>query len=249
MILKNKVALVTGASRGIGAAIALALGRSGSAVILNYQKGIGEPDRVVRDIRDSGGDAVAMQADLTKEEEVDSMIRSGSDRFGAIDILVNNYVSPIRFKRFSELDWEDIQYQIDGTIKAAFYCCKGVLSGMMENRWGRIINLNSTIIHKPVSGSHAYAVAKAAMAAFAKNLAIEYGQYGITVNTVSPGMTLTNEVSALDDGIRERQTKITPLRRLSTPEEVAAVVLFFASPWSDMVTGSYLPVDGGCALP
>lgn len=249
MILKNKVALVTGAGRGIGAAIALALGRSGAAVILNYQKGVGEPDRVVRDIEDSGADAIAIQSDLTKEEDVDSMIRSGSDRFGTIDILVNNYVSPIRFKRFSELDWEDIQYQIDGTIRAAFYCCKGVLSKMMENRWGRIINLNSTIIHKPVSGSHAYAVAKAAMVAFAKNLAIEYGRYGITVNTVSPGMTLTNEVSALDDGIRERQTRITPLRRLSTPEEVAAVVLFFASPWSDMVTGTYLPVDGGCALP
>jgi len=249
MILKNKVAFVTGASRGIGSAIARALGRSGAAVILNYQKGVGEPDRVVREIIDLGGDAVAIQADLTKKEEVDSMIRSGSDRFGTIDILVNNYVSPVGFKKFSELDWEDVQHQIDGTIRAAFYCCKGVLAGMMENRWGRIINLSSTIIHKPVSGSHAYAVAKGAMEAFTKNIAIEYGQYGITVNTVSPGMTLTNEVLALGNGIRERQTKITPLRRLSTPEEVATVVLFFASPWSDMVTGSYLPVDGGGALP
>ncbi len=249
MILKDKVALVTGASRGIGAAIAGVLGRSGAAVILNYQKGVGEPDRVVREIKASGGDAVAIPADLTKKEEVDSMIRSGSDRFGTIDILVNNYVSPIEFKRFSELDWEDIQYQIDGTIRAAFYCCKGVLSGMIENKWGRIINLNSTIIHKPVSGSHAYALAKGAMEAFTKNLAIEYGSYGITVNIVSPGMTLTNEVLALGNKIRERQARTTPLGRLSTPEEVATVVLFFASPWSDMITGSYLPVDGGCALP
>lgn len=249
MILRDKVAMVTGASRGIGAAIAKALGEEGAGIVLNYQRGIGDPDGVLREIKDSGGEGIALQAELTKKEEVDSMIRYGLDHFGKIDILVNNYVSPVKFKGFNDLEWEDVQYQIDGTIKAAFYCCKGVLPGMKEKRWGRIINLNSTVIHKPISGSHAYAVAKAAMLAFTKNLAIEYGQYGITVNTVSPGMTLTKEVLALSDEVREKQIKITSLRRLNTTEEVARVVLFFASFWSDTITGSYLPVDGGCALP
>lgn len=248
MILKGKVAMITGASRGIGSAIAKVLGEQGAGIVLNYQEGIGDPDGVLKGIKNSGGKGIAIQAGLTEKEEVDSMISSALEYFGKIDILVNNYVSPVKFKKFNELDWEDVRYQIDGTIKAAFYCCKGVLPGMKERRWGRIININSTIIHKPIPGSHAYALAKAAMLAFTENLAIEYGPSGITVNTVSPGMTLTKEVLALPNEVREKQIERTPLRRLNTPEEVARVVLFFASPWSDNITGSYLPVDGGYAL-
>ena len=244
-MLDGKVAIVTGSSRGTGAAIAQVLAREGAGVVINQVLQEGAPEAVLEAIAGEGGEAFFVKADIASREGAEALVRGAEDRWGKVDILVNNYVPPVANKPFAETTWEDCQVQIDGTLQAAFPCCQAGLGGMVERRWGRIILIGSAVIHQPRVGTHAYAVAKSAQLAFVRNLAVEYGPHGITANLVSPGVILTQEVAAMPQQFRDRFIQRTPLGRIALPEEVAQVVLFFASEMSSYVTGAYLPVNGG----
>jgi 3-oxoacyl-[acyl-carrier protein] reductase len=244
-MLEGKVAVVTGSSRGTGAAIARVLAREGAMVTINQVRKEGKPETVLEAISGEGGEALFVKADITTKEGAEALVQGTKNRWGKVDILVNNYVSPIVNKPFVETTWKDCQSQIDGTLQAAFHCCQEILKGMIERRWGRIILIGSTVIHQPRVGTHAYAVAKSAQLSFVRNLAIEYGPYGVTANLVAPGVILTEEVAAMPQEFRDRFIQRTPLGRIALPEEVAQTVLFFASEMSSYVTGAYLPVNGG----
>ncbi|MBI1987602.1 MAG: SDR family oxidoreductase [Nitrospinae bacterium] len=243
--LEGKVAIVTGSSRGTGAAIAKVFAREGACVVINQVRDEGNPQAVLQEIAQEGGQALWVKADITRREEVERLVKEVEGRWGKVDILINNYVPSVANKPFAQTTWEDCQEQIDGTIRAAFYTCQAVLEGMVRRRWGRIVLIGSMVIHQPRVGTHAYAVAKSAQLAFVRNLAIEYGPYGITVNLLSPSIILTEEVAAMPQELRDRFVQRTPLGRIALPEEVARAALFLSSDDSSYVTGVYLPVNGG----
>jgi 3-oxoacyl-[acyl-carrier protein] reductase len=246
MLLEGKVALITGSARGTGAGIARRFAQEGARVVIHQVRDEGDPQGVVRQVRDQGSEAIFARADITDANQVGSMIEQAATAFGRIDILVNNYAAPIPRKTFGETTWEVWQGQIDYTVKAAFLCCQAVLPGMRERRWGRLISINTVGIHQPALNYHGYTAAKTAMLGFTRNLAVEVGPYNITVNIVSPGLTLTREVEArLTPEERERHEQRVPLRRIGTVEDTANVALFLASELGSYVTGHYIPVCGG----
>src|SRR5215510_5637474 len=246
MLLENRVALITGSARGTGAGIARVFAREGASVIINQVKEEGSPQRVLEEIQDQGGKALFVKADITNEGQVRDMVRRAEEKFGRVDILVSNYAAAIPRKGFSETTWAEWQEQIDTTLKAAFLCTQAVLPGMKERRWGRIVSVNTIGIHQPAPHYHGYTAAKTAMLGFTRNLAVEVGQYNITVNIVSPGLTLTEEVKAmLTPEAQEKHERQVPLRRSGTVEDTANAALFFASDLGSFLTGLYLLVCGG----
>jgi 3-oxoacyl-[acyl-carrier protein] reductase len=245
-MLADRVALITGSARGTGAGIARVFAREGARVVLNRVHGEGNPQEVLEAIRRQGGEAVCIDADIARAEEVAGLVRQAEEAFGRVDILLNNYAASIPGLHFGEASWETWQEQIDYTVKAAFLCCKAVLPGMQARRWGRIISINTIGIHHPVPTYHGYTAAKAAMLGFTRNLAAEVGAHNITVNIVSPGLTLTKEVEErLTPEARERHLKQVPLRRIGTVEDTANAALFLASDLASFITGAYIPVCGG----
>lgn len=246
MLLADKVVLITGSARGTGAGIARVFAREGARVVLNQVRQEGQPQQVLESIRAQGGEAMCVQADIADASQVAAMVQQAEAAFGKIDILVNNYAAPIPRLHFGESTWEAWQEQLDYTVKAAFLCCQAVLPGMQQRRWGRLISINTVGIHHPALTYHGYTAAKTAMLGFTRNLAMEVGQYNITVNIVSPGLTLTEEVQArLTPEARERHVQQVPLRRVGTVDDTANVALFLASELGSFVTGLYIPVCGG----
>jgi len=249
MLLENRVALITGSARGTGAGIARVFAREGAAVVVNQVNDEGNPQKILEEIRSTGGRAIFFKSDITDEVQVYDMMKNIAKEFGAVDILVSNYASSIPRKRFSETSWEDWQEQIDTTLKAAFVCTQAVLPSMKSRRWGRIISINTIGIHHPSPQYHGYTAAKTAMLGFTRNLAVDVGQYNITVNIVSPGLTLTEEVkAALTPESQSKHEQSVPLRRSGTVDDTANAALFFASDLGSFVTGHYLPVCGGQIL-
>lgn len=246
VLLTGKVALITGSVRGTGAGIARVFARAGARVVLNQVQEEGHPQQVLEDIQAQGGEAICVRADICEAAQVQAMVAQATQTFGQIDILVNNYAAAIPRMSFQESSWDAWQTQIDYTLKAAFLCCQAVLPGMQARRWGRVISVNTVGIHHPAPTYHGYTAAKTAMLGFTRNLAVEVGQYNITVNIVSPGLTLTEEVRArLTPEAAERHLQHVPLRRVGTVEDTANVALFLASDLGSFVTGLYLPVCGG----
>ena len=249
MLLENKVALITGSVRGSGAGIARAFAGEGAKVVINQVKEEGNAQQVLEEIESAGGQALFVKADITDEAQVAHMVRQTEDRFGHVDILVSNYAGGVPHKLFQDTTWADWQYQLDTTLKAAFVCAQAVLPGMKARRWGRIISINTIGIHQPNPHYHAYSAAKTAMLGFTRNLAVEVGQYNITANIVSPGLTLTQEVKdMLTQETQAKHESKVPLRRTGTVEDTANAALFFASELSGFVTGHYMPVCGGQVL-
>jgi 3-oxoacyl-[acyl-carrier protein] reductase len=249
MLLANRVALITGSARGTGAGIARVFAREGAAIVINQVKDEGNPQKVLEEIRTAGGRAFFVKADITDEAQVRDMVRKTEETFGPVDILVSNYAASIPRKSFGETTWAEWQEQIDTTLKAAFLCVQAALPGMKARRWGRIISINTIGIHQPAPHYHGYTAAKTAMLGFTRNLAVEVGQYNITVNIVSPGLTLTEEVKAmLTSESQAKHEQSVPLRRSGTVEDTAHAALFFASELGSFVTGHYLPVCGGQVL-
>jgi len=246
MLLANRVALITGSARGTGAGIARVFAREGATVVINQVKEEGNPQRVLEEIQTAGGQALFVKADIADEVQVCEMVKKAEDACGKVDILVNNYAAAIPRKNFADTTWAEWQEQIDTTLKAAFLCTQAVLPGMKARRWGRILSINTIGIHQPAPQYHGYTAAKTAMLGFTRNLAVEVGQYNITVNIVSPGLTLTEEVKAmLTPEAQEKHERQVPLRRSGTVEDTANAALFFASDLGSFLTGLYLLVCGG----
>jgi 3-oxoacyl-[acyl-carrier protein] reductase len=243
--LKDKVALITGASRGIGAASAKALAHHGATVVINYLKSNDKAEELLGDIKKAGGKGMVLKADVREQGAVDAMVESTLKEFGKIDVLVNNANINFPIKPFIELKWDQIEAKILGEMKALYNCSQAVLKDMMSRKSGKLIFVSSSLSRFPGFGFSAHAAAKSAMDGIAKVMAMELGPMGITVNVVGPGLTLTDATAGQPKEVHEQVAAITPLRRLGMPDDIAGVVLFLASSLSDYLDGEYIPVTGG----
>jgi len=246
--LTGKAALVTGGSNDTGAAICRILAEAGSSVVIQYYKNRDKADKVCEYIGSQGGIAANCFVDLSDKASIDELFSFIKDRFGRIDILVNNAHLPITRSFFSEVSWEEHQEQIDVMVKGAFYCSKKAVSMMAENGGGSIINLITSQVDHPVKGYSSFITAASALTGFTKNLAVEAGEKGIRVNMIAPGFVLTGHTPYAPPHVQEAIAKATPLGRLATPDDIAGGVLFFASDVSRFITGQSLVIDGGYSL-
>lgn len=243
----NIVALVTGGSRGIGRAICLAMAHSGIKVGINYSSK-GSADEVLTKIRDEGGTAIGLQADVSKETEVKSMIMEMLNRFGKIDYLINNAGISDQSIPTVEQDVAKWQKVIDIHLKGTYLCSKEVAGTMIKNGFGRIVNMASIVGINAISTRTAYGPAKAAIINLTKAFALEWAKYNINVNAVAPGYTLTEMVEDyIKRGIvnEDQIKKRVPMGRLGTVDEVAEVVLFLCSKSASYINGTTILVDGG----
>ena len=243
--LKDKVALITGASRGIGAASAKAIAHHGAAVVINYIKSKDKAEELLDEIKKAGGNGMVFQADVRDQGAVNDMVESTLKEFGKIDVLVNNANINFPIRPFIELTWDQIEAKILGEMKALYNCSQAVLKDMLNRKSGKLIFVSSSLSRFPGFGFSAHAAAKSAVDSMAKVMAMELGPSGITVNVVGPGLTLTDATAGQPKEVYEQVAAITPLRRLGMPDDIAGVVLFLASSLSDYLNGEYIPVTGG----
>jgi 3-oxoacyl-[acyl-carrier protein] reductase len=254
MNFAGQVVLVTGASRGIGAAIARAFAAEQATVAVNYLRNEAAAQQVVADCQAVGGDAFAVQADVTQADAAARLVERVVEEAGRIDVLVNNAFRSYAFdpeqrRTFSDLSWADYQAQFDGAVGAAFHLCRAVLPHFRRRAQGAIVNIVSDLVEQPVVPYHEYTTAKSALVGFSRNLACELGPLGVRVNCVAPGLVYPTEGSAgTRASFRDNLMAATPLRRLARPEDVAGPVLFLASPWSGFMTGQVLLADGGLVM-
>lgn len=245
-LLEGTRALVTGAGRGIGTSIARALADEGAAVALAYRSSRAGAEQAADAIRAEGGRAAVLQADLTDAAQAARLVEATVAALGGLDVLVNNAAGFGPLKRLDESDWEEIDAEWRAVVKPVFVLTRAALPHLGAG--ARIVNLAATLIERPAPTYGAHTMAKAAVLAFTRTLAREVGPQNITVNAVSPGMTLTDFSESLPQSLRDQVAARTPLRRLATPEDVARAVVFFASPLSGFVTGANLAPDGGLAV-
>lgn len=247
MILNGKTAIVTGASRGIGRAIALALARAGADVVINCLGQVQAAEGVAEEIRAAGRRALVVRADVSDSGEAAAMVERAVKEFGRIDILVNNagITRDNLLLRMREDDWDAV---IDVNLKGAFNCTKAAVRYMIKSRFGRIINISSVVGLFGNAGQVNYAASKAGLIGFAKALARELGPRNITVNTVAPGFIATDMTEQLAEKVKVDLLSRIPLGRFGSPEEVAGTVVFLASDVAAYITGQVIVVDGGMAM-
>ena len=243
--LRDRVAVITGASRGIGRAVALALAAEGANVVVNYASSSAAAQDVVAAITDAGGSAIALQADVSKLEQIDALVKDTLEKFGRIDIFVNN-AGITRDTLLLRMKPEDWQAVIDLNLTGVFLCTKAVSKVMLKQRSGRIINIASVAGQMGNPGQANYSAAKAGVIGFTKTVAKELAVRGITVNAVAPGFIVTDMTSDLKS---EEILKYIPLGRYGEPEEVAGMVRFLAADSAAAyITGQVFNVDGGMVM-
>ncbi|MFJ5644143.1 SDR family NAD(P)-dependent oxidoreductase [Streptomyces sp. NPDC093223] len=245
----GRVALVTGASSGIGAATARLLAERGMRVVVNYLSNTEASAEVVSGIEAAGGRAMAVQADVREAAAVGDMVERVRQAWGGVDVLVHNALIPYAVKPFQDMTWEELGGKLDAELRAAFAVTKAVLPAMTGQGWGRIVYIGTGLSRRPREGMIALGTAKAALEQFARYLAQELGPLGITVNTVSPG-PVESRIAAdvLDETTRRRQVAATPLGRLAHPADVARAVAFYADEDNAFMTGTTAAVNGGLAM-
>ncbi|MFL5803031.1 MAG: 3-oxoacyl-[acyl-carrier-protein] reductase [Roseiflexaceae bacterium] len=245
--LKGKVALVTGASRGIGQAIATTLAGAGATVVVNYKSNAAAAEEVVRAITAADGQASATQADISRPEEVERLFKALLDQHGRIDILVNN-AGITRDTLLLRMKEDDFDAVIATNLRGAYLCTKAALRPMTRARGGRIINITSVVGMMGNAGQSNYAAAKAGIIGFTKSAAREMASRNITVNAVAPGYIETELTGVLSDTVRQAILENIPLGRLGQPQDVANLVCFLASDAAAYITGQTLTVDGGMVM-
>jgi 3-oxoacyl-[acyl-carrier protein] reductase len=245
----TRVAVITGASRGIGAATATVLAERGFRVVVNYRSSAAEADEVVRAIIAAGGQAVAIRADVTDPGDVVAMVDETERRWGRIDVVVHNALIPFEVASFTDLSWEQLGGKLDRELHAAFLITKAVVPEMINRNYGRLVYLSTGLSRRPRDGMITLGTAKAALDQFVRYVALELAPHGITANIVAPATVdetkVTQQLSA--DQIGHLGTT-NPMGRLVRPEEVARTVAFLASEDSGFTTGHYLPVNGGLSM-
>jgi 3-oxoacyl-[acyl-carrier protein] reductase len=245
--MTSRVALVTGGSRGIGRAVAIALGGEGHKVAVNYTSRPDAAQEVVDLIVMGGGEAIAVGADVSDPDAVAAMFETVAEAFGRITVLVNN-AGITKDNLMLRMTEEEFDRVIAVNLKSTFLCTKAALRGMLREKWGRIVNVASVAGVSGNAGQANYAASKAGVIAMAKSIAKEVGSRGITVNAVAPGFIATDMTAALGDEVNEAAAGNIALGRLGTPEEIANTVVFLASEKASYITGQTIIVDGGLAL-
>ncbi|MDJ0703268.1 MAG: 3-oxoacyl-[acyl-carrier-protein] reductase [Leptolyngbyaceae cyanobacterium MO_188.B28] len=244
--LQDKVAIITGASRGIGRAAAVALAAEGAQVVVNYARSSTAADEVVAEIQAMGGNAIALQADVSQADQVEALIRGAMDKWGQIDVLVNN-AGITRDTLLLRMKPEDWQAVIDLNLTGVFLCTRAVSKIMLKQRSGRIINIASVAGQMGNPGQANYSAAKAGVIGFTKTVAKELGARGVTANAIAPGFIATDMTEKLPNS--EEILKFIPLGRFGKPEEVAGLIRFLAAdPAAAYITGQVMNVDGGMVM-
>jgi 3-oxoacyl-[acyl-carrier protein] reductase len=245
--LEGRVAVVTGASRGIGRAIALELARRGAVVVVNYNQSAGKAEELKAEIEACGGRAAVFQSDVSSFEQAQALIKFTIDTFGGLDILVNNagITRDTLIMMMGEKDWDDV---IDTNLKSTFNCSKAAARHMMRKRYGRIINITSASGQLGNAGQTNYSASKAGQIGFTKALARELASRNITVNAIAAGYIDTEIWANVPPEMQEAAMKIIPLARKGAPQEIAFGVAFLASDQAAYITGQVLGIDGGMAM-
>ncbi|CCQ36584.1 3-oxoacyl-[acyl-carrier-protein] reductase [Natronomonas moolapensis 8.8.11] len=247
---EDTVALVTGSSRGIGAATARLLGERGADVVVNYNSSADAADTVVDYIRtaEGEGDAIAIQADVRVRDDVDAMVAEAESTFGTVDVLVNNANMSFPFKPFLEQSWAEFSAKFQDELRAAYNCTQATAPAMADQGYGRIVYVSSEAARNPQPTFSAHTTAKAGLNGLARAVATELGGEGIIANVVSPGLVRTEASepyrAEFDDEVRAQ----TPLGRIAEPEDAARAIAVFASDDAQFVTGTYTPVNGGLTV-
>lgn len=249
MLMKDRVVLVTGASRGIGAATAKLLAAHGAAVVVNYHGSEAAAHEVVAEIEGAGGTALAVRADVRDPVQVKAMVERATAELGPLDTAVLNASIQFPVVPFLDYEWGAFEAKLLGELGAAFHCVKAVAPGMIERGSGCIIAVSSGLSRHPGPGFCAHSTAKSGLDAFAKSLALELGPRGIRVNVVAPGLTLTDATAFVPEEQKQAMARMTPLGRNALPEDVAGAVLAMACDATGFVSGAYVPVSGGILMP
>jgi 3-oxoacyl-[acyl-carrier protein] reductase len=247
MKVSDRVALVTGGSRGIGKAIVEALAKGGAKVAFVYQSNQEAADKLISELTASGSEVYAIRADVSKKAEADAAIENVIAKWGRLDILVNN-AGIIRDKLILAMAPEEWQQVIDTNLTSVFNFCQSAIRPMMSNRYGRIINMSSVAADFSNPGQANYAASKAGIEGFSRCLATEYAKRGITVNCVAPGFIETDMTIAVVNAAGDKVKSAIPVKRLGRPDDISNAVLFLASDESSYITGQVLKVDGGLTL-
>jgi 3-oxoacyl-[acyl-carrier protein] reductase len=247
MKLEGKVALVTGASRGIGKAVALKLAAEGAKVAINFAGNIAKAEEVKTAVESSGGEAMLVQGDVSDFEKVNEIVKKVVDTWGRLDILINNagITRDNLMLKMSESDFDSV---IATNLKGVFNCTKAVTRLMMKQHSGRIVNMSSVVGLMGNAGQANYAAAKAGIIGFTKSVAKEFAPRGITVNAVAPGFIETDMTDALPDKIKTDLTEKIPIGRIGKPDDIANAVMFFVADEAAYITGQVICVDGGMAM-
>jgi 3-oxoacyl-[acyl-carrier protein] reductase len=242
--LENKTAVVTGASRGIGRAVAIKLASLGANIVLNYRSSIKSVEEVLAEIKAMGANAVAVQGDISSFTEAEKVIKAAVENFGSLDILVNN-AGITKDGLLARMKEEDFDSVIETNLKGAFNCIRHATPIMMKQRRGRIINMSSVVGVAGNVGQINYAASKAGVIGMTKSAAKELASRGITVNAIAPGFIQSDMTDALSDKVKEKLLSGIPLKRLGQAEEVAELTAFLASESASYITGQVININGG----
>jgi len=245
--LTGKVAIVTGSSRGIGAAIVRVLAGQGAKVVINHRNSPEGADAVLQDILAAGGDGMVIQADVSQAADAHRLLKETSKAYGQVDILVNN-AGTTRDTLIMLMKEDAWNLVLQTNLNSAYHCTKAALRPMMKKRYGRIINITSVVGLAGQAGQSNYAASKAGLIGFTKSIAKEVGSRNITVNAIAPGFVPTTLTDVLPEEMVEQAIQSTPLGRLGTAEEIAYAVAFLASAEAGFITGQVLSVDGGLVM-